>query len=465
MPFLNLYPTLGGVQRCRWVDKCLTSLNNCSCLAYWKDYTDKALECGRIELSINRLILCLQQQCWSDTDIDTSCFTEADRDHVFPTVVSRALSCKLKALRELKRSKAKASGDARRLLVGNHDNCGPSKNKFLKGALEATRFLVRTQEKSKTGQVNDEISELISRSNWQKIVDTSRVLNLTTGELNDIELEVLSLGLNFKLQGTNSTIIGTFEGFEDFEKRYLNSVSKPSLTMVRKDTLLSLKTAKVEILPLRYTNALKSIRANKNVRVLLSDKGKRTVVCYSTTYETLLSDHYSNTTLYQPVEESDKAGHDLDTMSNELNVKLNILIKNTKDEDTKKIIKSLKPPVNPRFPQGRVSLKVHKEGVTQTNIPVRPIVSNTNSPTSNLAAYLGKHLTKQLGEVSEKHVRSVEEFATCMKDCTVEGRLLSLDVINLFTCIPIPKAIEFLRNTSNGWGAHPPKPCQTCNTS
>ena len=102
------------------------------------------------------------------------------------------------------------------------------------------------------------------------------------------------------------------------------------------------------------------------------------------------------------------------------------------------------PPSVPKFPQGRVNLKVHKEGVTQENIPVRPIVSNTASPTSNLAGYLGKHLTSQLGEVSEKYVGSVEKFAAFIEDCTVEGCMLSLDVVNLFTCILIPKAIEFL---------------------
>ena len=61
--------------------------------------------------------------------------------------------------------------------------------------------------------------------------------------------------------------------------------------------------------------------------------------------------------------------------------------------------------------------------------------------------------------MSKKHVGSIEQFANSMERCTVEGRMLSLDVVNLFTCIPVHKAIEFLRNTSNGWGPlpHPPE--------
>ena len=50
-----------------------------------------------------------------------------------------------------------------------------------------------------------------------------------------------------------------------------------------------------------------------------------------------------------------------------------------------------------------------------------------------------------------------------MVNCTVEGRMLSLDVVNLFTCIPVPKAIEFLRNSSNGWGPTPPPSAKPTN--
>ena len=123
------------------------------------------------------------------------------------------------------------------------------------------------------------------------------------------------------------------------------------------------------------------------------------------------------------------------------------------DRHHKKIIESLFPSDNSRFPEGRINLKTHKEGVTPNFIPVRPIISNTNSPTSTLASYLGENLTKNLGLVSDKHLRSTEDFANFIKNCSTKGRLLSLDVESLFTCIPRMKIIEFLRTKSGGWGS------------
>ena len=123
---------------------------------------------------------------------------------------------------------------------------------------------------------------------------------------------------------------------------------------------------------------------------------------------------------------------------------------------TKKLIKGLMPPKSPSLPRGKVNFKTHKEGITHTHIPVRPIIDNTNAPTGPIASYLGQNLTKNLGIVSEKHVRSTEHFAENIKTCTVKGRLLSLDVENLFSCIPVPDIIRFLRDCSGGWGPNPP---------
>ena len=101
-------------------------------------------------------------------------------------------------------------------------------------------------------------------------------------------------------------------------------------------------------------------------------------------------------------------------------------------------------------------MKTHKEGITNTHIPVRPIISNTKSPTSVLALYLGKQLTSMLGQVSSKHLGSSEKFASFIKECTTRGRLMSLDVENLFMSIPREKIIKFLRDKSNGWGSNSP---------
>ena len=69
---------------------------------------------------------------------------------------------------------------------------------------------------------------------------------------------------------------------------------------------------------------------------------------------------------------------------------------------------------------------------------------NTNSPTALVAKFLGDNLNQVLGQVSGAHIRSIEEFADVAKCCTTEDRILSLDVVNLFSSIPRDKKIKFL---------------------
>merc|ERR1712240_247755 len=136
------------------------------------------------------------------------------------------------------------------------------------------------------------------------------------------------------MEGGNSILLDVFASFEKFAHRY------------RKDNNL--------ILPRRYHNALKSIKANNNIKVIQSDKGRQVVICYVTTYLSLVESHYGNTSLYQPVDEADVAGHDLERMCKEFNEELNIIARQVPNDDHRKLIQSLGPPAIPKFPEGRV---------------------------------------------------------------------------------------------------------------
>ena len=241
--------------------------------------------------------------------------------------------------------------------------------------------------------------------------------------------------------------------FHKFDSKYQGEPGKPDLHRDKVKFMSDIHNDKSKILPLRYNNAMKSLNSNANIKIVLSDKGKQVIICHMTTYIALTNGHFSNTDLYQPVGVDDIAGYDLDTMKNDLITELTLLANRAPDRHHKKIIKSLLPSDNSRFPEGRINLKTHKEGVTPNFIPVRPIISNTNSPTSTLASYLGENLTKNLGLVSDKHLRSTEDFANFIKNCSTKGRLLSLDVESLLSCIPRMKIMEFLRTKSGGWGS------------
>ena len=82
--------------------------------------------------------------------------------------------------------------------------------------------------------------------------------------------------------------------------------------------LTDLHKDNTHILPRRYERALTSLKANKNIKIMVSDKGKQTIVCYTTTYTFLMEAHFSDRDVYQPVDDSDLAGRDLNTMKEEL---------------------------------------------------------------------------------------------------------------------------------------------------
>lgn len=86
--------------------------------------------------------------------------------------------------------------------------------------------------------------------------------------------------------------------------------------------------------------------------------------------------------------------------------------------------------------------KIHKEGT-----PLRPVVSSVQSPTYNMSKFLANSISKILGK-SEYHVRDSWEFIKFIKTIKQIPRsfkLISLDVVSLYTNVPVDLAIECIR--------------------
>lgn len=84
--------------------------------------------------------------------------------------------------------------------------------------------------------------------------------------------------------------------------------------------------------------------------------------------------------------------------------------------------------------------KVHKEGT-----PMRPIVSNINCPTYKLAKHLSKIINPLTGQ-SESYIKNSFEFTTKIKEIDVDkdDKMISFDVVNLFTKVPVNETLELL---------------------
>jgi len=87
--------------------------------------------------------------------------------------------------------------------------------------------------------------------------------------------------------------------------------------------------------------------------------------------------------------------------------------------------------------------KLHKP-----NIPFRPIVSTINNPLSNIAKKTAQFLANTIPP-SEYSIKNSKEFLTKIKhiDVNKDDLILSLDVVSLFTNIPISPFLNILENT------------------
>ena len=89
--------------------------------------------------------------------------------------------------------------------------------------------------------------------------------------------------------------------------------------------------------------------------------------------------------------------------------------------------------------------KIHKE-----NLPFRIIVSSVNSPLHNLATFFHNVLTVSFDEPIS-HIRNSGKFVERMRDISLrhDDQLVSLDVVSLFTNIPLDLTIDIISHNWN----------------
>ncbi|CAF2138891.1 unnamed protein product, partial [Rotaria magnacalcarata] len=86
--------------------------------------------------------------------------------------------------------------------------------------------------------------------------------------------------------------------------------------------------------------------------------------------------------------------------------------------------------------------KIHKQ-----NVPCRPIISTVGSVTYRLSSWLACHLSTYVGTISQAHVKNSEDLINKIKNFNLtESKLVSFDVVSLFTNVPVENTIEFLEN-------------------
>ena len=183
--------------------------------------------------------------------------------------------------------------------------------------------------------------------------------------------------------------------------------------------------------------ALKRLKTDENIVILLADKGRVTVVMDKTDYYDKMDALVNDKQTYQILKRDPTPA-----LQRKLNSKL-LDLKKTDAIDIQRYNR-LRCRV-PQPPRLYGLPKRHKP-----NIPMRPIVSFCGSPTYQLSKYLTTVL-KPLTDESRHKLQSTENFIDAIKTVQVpdDYKLVSFDVKSLFTSSPLQLALDCTETAIN----------------
>lgn len=182
-----------------------------------------------------------------------------------------------------------------------------------------------------------------------------------------------------------------------------------------------------------FKKANKFINDNNDLYILQADKGGCTVAMNKNDYmlkvETLLSD--ISTYVLKNRDPNVKLQRTLNELIKQLKLKKEI------DEGVAKHLTTY----------NSVSAKLYcLPKIHKTNVPLRPIVSCVGCATYNLSKFLSNILTESLANITDYNIRDTFSFVNFVQGVILPENyvLVSLDVISLFTNIPVDLVIELI---------------------
>lgn len=276
-------------------------------------------------------------------------------------------------------------------------------------------------------------------NNIENNSENKTVINLSSEILDDPTLSILQKGLKFAPTPKRIPVEAIIGGIENCI--ICNHVNNEKAEQIRQDAAIIIRRTK----PIKSNTskaefvALKNLRDNKDILVLPADKGNATVIMNTADYKSKITTMLDDTDTYKKVNYNP---------TNRLTRKTNIVINNYKQslpQSRQLVSRCIQPPQFYGLP------KIHK-----VNIPLRPVVSQINSVTYNLAKFLAEKL-KDLTGNTFSFVKNSSHFVEILTNIEIEDDeiMVSFDVESLFTNVPIEQSVEILRKILMNEGRNP----------
>ena len=266
------------------------------------------------------------------------------------------------------------------------------------------------------------------------------VMNCSSVQLNDLQIEALSFGLNYKIRPNKFNRIHVEAQFENvFHQLSVihpcnqdkHNWFKNKLTDIAYDFLLSPVRENCAITK-QHIHALKELK-KENVVVMKPDKGSGAVILDREEYVQKMLAILSDTSKFEKLDKTE----DVDNIEKRIARHLELLLKLGMIDE--KAFRSLKPS-GTTTPQLYGLPKTHKN-----DIPLRPVLSMANSPYHKLARWLVHLLTPVKHRHSKFAIKDTFGLVNSIKPMNIAGELMcSADVQSLFTNVPLHETIDHI---------------------
>lgn len=285
-----------------------------------------------------------------------------------------------------------------------------------------------------------------TRQNNNLLPNNNYIENLSNTPIPNFATQILSLGPKFSLpleshkQLPVHDIIASVETALREQPTEIANDVRAKVTSTINNHKNRMKSRKNEI-SYRNTQLLDNSRKTKtflkdnpHLIIAQSDKSNKTVVMESTTYNNKCLELLNDENTYKEIKTDP---------TNVTQNKNNSLIKEWKSKGyiTDEIAKKLTIH-NSHPPKFYALVKTHKP-----NMPVRPIVSNNQTPLYNLSKFLANSIGNIVGQ-NEYFIKNSFEFKHFINTIQLPTNyiLISLDVISLYTNIPINLVRQIIDN-------------------
>jgi len=285
---------------------------------------------------------------------------------------------------------------------------------------ECKRRNIRDNQKKKFDNLRGKVDKKFCNLDRSRIVvnRSSRILSRT-------EEDLLARGLNYAVAPMKLPVKEIVTGLECAA----NFVDSASRSDFRSELALALRSANKPERNMTNSEhlAIKALRCDPNIVVLPADKGNATVVMDRKEYETKLESILADSSKFEKVRKSSPVSR--------IEKEIKALIKNVGIEKDVSIPEGCKVPHIYGLP------KIHKP-----DVPLRPVVSCIATTLHPLAKYLLQILNPLQASI-ESNIKNTEAFISRIKTQKVQSKtkLVSFDVVNLFTSVPIDEALAVLK--------------------